>query len=1102
MNNDFISNVFYGNYFQYIAKYKERIQKALYEYDVVIFMARKAICFYEAMRLNGEIKPTNCTVISSRATDYNILPHLKNKRILVVDDVVVKGDSLRVVVSRLKEYDIHPDVLVIACEREFPATLGDNQDYNLKDSYLTLTKEGIYSFAAMITEYIEASMCPFNVDQPIYTIKADWEEIKRITYQDHAVDITSGVQQKFGIKSTVIYITLKELANENGTVLQMLHKSILKLRILWNGNRIIAIPFVLFPEISLEQIEELFNLIKSDHIVNFLHNPRPLVYREGQMKLLCYMMSTALAEVFFERQGLSYEKCSACDQYHFSFDTESLFLDGKSRYKEIKTLFSEYEVLPVNYSKFSFPNILAVCYQIIAKIKPAEQHYLNADGKKLEREPIITHQMLTQQIMQEMSFDEDIPQLASCAIDVLIDRGMIVPSIVHTENAIVRGYKLGEYSKLTRVEIKAFIAMLYEYQQMINDSLNKTEFEKLCVLFFRQMQERGKFKQQDTYEDGCYSICYSLYGPRVSSSAVTYRVNPRSALITDFCSIYDDFKSSVLLQHDKYVIQAQSPDKQYKDYCNAFAFQYCMLKGVFDKEKQIQGDNQKTPWNMYVHSYIQYLTLRAIGNSKKNQFLSLCAELFQMAQLPDNFFSFARDIRKPSERILSGINSGLWKYWCYKGDALNKTTQQIWEKDQTAGVVLLMDQEGVSDQRTEWDDVIDKAGNLLYSIAFFIQESLVAMDASGVFSVDDEFSGNKPNNSEKKKCQIFSKGSYYNSNKLIKKLRHDISAEVRCRSEKDGFEDWCKSQLRLYKRRASALLDLCDLILVSNVPSWSLVDQALVVYSKTGVFPESVFQNYTELRLDRLRNREKVRIFGLNNSDEYKSAVQDCQAYLDLKYFALDLKEIDLGICKNEEGESVSRLVTVFDAIIDNLAHNEQTEAADSDQGQAIDWQTYIKKQALMSRESVLTNNRFWRNIRSLAEASSVEINVYFNPICIIENSGSIGNTYIGGLIMPTVNMRDVNGNMTVADNIGVVNNTNAFQAMSEGMRNELAGLLSQADESGKAKIREAIDALDNQDESKFVSALKKVCSFVKDVAANAAGSAIAQYMILRGITM
>ena len=64
------SNVFKGNYLKYITKYKENIQIVLDEYDVVIFMARKAICFYESMVLNGEIKATDCQgSLSSNQTE-------------------------------------------------------------------------------------------------------------------------------------------------------------------------------------------------------------------------------------------------------------------------------------------------------------------------------------------------------------------------------------------------------------------------------------------------------------------------------------------------------------------------------------------------------------------------------------------------------------------------------------------------------------------------------------------------------------------------------------------------------------------------------------------------------------------------------------------------------------------------------------------------------------------------------------------------------------------------------------------------------------------------------------------------------------------------
>ena len=202
------SNIFHGEYLQYVSKYCERIQKLLNEYDVVIFMARKAICFYESMLLNGAITPTDCIVISSRATEYSILSDYRNKRIAVVDDVVVKGDSLKYAVSRLNEFGISPDVLVIACEKVALSMLGDKGDYTLYDTYIALSKDEIYSFAGMITEYIEASMCPFNIDQPIYSLNLRQDELQSLLYQNHAVNITSGLQQKYGITSSVIFLTI------------------------------------------------------------------------------------------------------------------------------------------------------------------------------------------------------------------------------------------------------------------------------------------------------------------------------------------------------------------------------------------------------------------------------------------------------------------------------------------------------------------------------------------------------------------------------------------------------------------------------------------------------------------------------------------------------------------------------------------------------------------------------------------------------------------------------------------------------------------------------------------------------------------------------
>ena len=55
MSKPEFADIFSGEFLGYVTKYRERIQKILNEYEVVIFMARKAICFYKAMKLNKEL---------------------------------------------------------------------------------------------------------------------------------------------------------------------------------------------------------------------------------------------------------------------------------------------------------------------------------------------------------------------------------------------------------------------------------------------------------------------------------------------------------------------------------------------------------------------------------------------------------------------------------------------------------------------------------------------------------------------------------------------------------------------------------------------------------------------------------------------------------------------------------------------------------------------------------------------------------------------------------------------------------------------------------------------------------------------------------------
>lgn len=59
------TDIFTGDYLAVMTGYRERIQYILESYEVAVFMACKAVCFYTAMKNNGEITDTDCHVMSS-----------------------------------------------------------------------------------------------------------------------------------------------------------------------------------------------------------------------------------------------------------------------------------------------------------------------------------------------------------------------------------------------------------------------------------------------------------------------------------------------------------------------------------------------------------------------------------------------------------------------------------------------------------------------------------------------------------------------------------------------------------------------------------------------------------------------------------------------------------------------------------------------------------------------------------------------------------------------------------------------------------------------------------------------------------------------------
>lgn len=821
------SDIFSGEYLQVINKYCERIQSILANYDIVIFMARKAICFYEAMVSNGEILPSDSIIVSSRVLDYNFIKDFEKKKIAIVDDVVVKGDSLRKVASILCEFGIKADAYVVACEQNFnDEFISKFSDCRLQKTYSCLTTKAIYSFSAMITEYIEASMCPFNIDQPIFSGIDEDGNFNSFLNVSNALNLSSGLQDKFKIQNKVLYFTVN-VNLSNKLIEELLNKSILKIRFLLCEEKIKAIPFVLFPEMGTNELNQIFSCLETPEILNFISKENINLTLENKLKIINYFYSEILLIIFIRKYNLKFQKNDVNDVIQFAKSTDTLY--GSILKQVFNKYFENFELLNIvdlDFSKFAFSEAVATVYRAIGNIDVATQQYTNADGTKLSsrQEPIITTKYL-ESFININSCNKK--YIVSSVIDVLIDKGMIVPAIVHCPNdGIIRAYKLGEYSKLSREQVREFAHMLKIYQDSVNDDLDRTEFEKLCVIYFATAIHRNHFKQQTNYEDDCYGISYSLYGPRISTGKVSYKVNPKSALANKFL----DLDERIMRENSKkkYIISSNYGGTN-DVYQTMFALKYSELRKLF---------SASSGWNKYSYTYIQYLTLRAIGDSNKSKFLSLCAELYQLVQLNDDIFNVDKlDITRHG-LILSGINSGLWKYQCFKNNVLDDTFKILMKKDIKLAMAFGDDFGEENDKNKIWDTIIQLCAESLYSIAYLLNEVIIKYSLGANFDLKNILK-KELEQSEGRKL-VFTARNYYC--KEFDSIRLDYEKLVSETDPRD-IQKCVKNEIIKLKRKAQFILDFADLYLESNNANYTHVSKMLVVYSAKSMLPKNLCED-------------------------------------------------------------------------------------------------------------------------------------------------------------------------------------------------------------------------------------------------------------------
>ena len=736
MKKVYIEDVFPSEYSDLIQKYISRLQIILEQYDVVIFMARKAICFYNSLLSTGKItKPDNCCVMSSRVLTYNILSLLRDKRVAVIDDVVVKGTSIKKSLQILTDNNIDKDIYIVACDEHFLEGNDFKNRNDIKAPYVVLSEFDICKLSKHIIQYIEYAMCPYNIDQPLYKLRFNSDrDLEFFLHQNRITEITSVIQKKRGISNYVIHFDSSFLAEYIGTSAEEVSVKIRFMRNVEEGY-LLVLPFILLPELEYIKIDTLFENIVFDELSCLISNEDKDEEYENKLKVIQYIYSNIILHQFFANVSLDYnlKKINSNEIIQFS---KVLLDDRKYEKKAIDDIMSQKQ-FEKNYQRYvdvnciDYNEYLGLTYAFIEK--------RNAEGteKPGERQTVLTsYSEIVSNLRQYYGTSLDVYAVSNL-IDILIDRGILVPSIRNIKGGkILRAYKFGEVVRLSHIQIMYFVSMLGMYAENKQDLLGRTELEKLCVLFFRMGGMMSVFPNvslEDGVGEDFYEIAYTKYGPRVAKmESIEYRPYERQKIeVEDALTLarYLTVLGYLVQINKKYqVLPANiNPDnRKIIRFIGSFAYDMDLFRKAFPSQEEQEeivrkGVSERNFVDVfsYVPTYTKFLTLLSIGENSSERLLSLMAEINLVARV--NTSSRKKDeLVRSLDTAMDGVVNGVWKYHCYcRENLLEDIFGQLCERDsQILRSSILLNSTVVDDKNKEITSFLKECGRFLYKVAF------------------------------------------------------------------------------------------------------------------------------------------------------------------------------------------------------------------------------------------------------------------------------------------------------------------------------------------------------------------------------------------------
>lgn len=1081
-----LNNIFSEKFSQIIKKYVKRLNVLLKQYDAVIFMARKSICFYSALIIQGEIeKSTECCIMSSRALEYNVLKRYVGKKVALIDDVVVKGTSITKAMNNLKEAGIKPDIYIAACDIDFIQNESFEYKGFIRHPYVILNEQDICELATFITEYIAASGCPYNIDQPIYKIYfRDHDEVEHFFALNKYVDITSSTQQQFGICSRVTHFKSTMLKNIFPEEIPLEHVYV-KIRMIYNkvSGEMLLLPFVLLPEIDYSLVEKLYELVSTPALDDIIKKTNIRTEYENKLNIFQYIFSNVFIKQYFKEilDELTSKKVKSNEIAQFSqclFEENELDQKANMFFEGINIIYNQESSY---IDSFLFNEYVSKVYDLVLG-KNSVRKYINSSGSEIAKN-VISVNILEAYIKKcNITYDK---YALSNLIDIFIDRGIFIPSVVHTKNhCIVRAYKGGEVAKISEKEMELFSHMLGQYLDYVGkDNLDKIEYEKLCVLFFRSAAKKDIFpnvqKEKIKAVEGDYfEVSYAKFGPRVSvAQGKRYEAGQKSLLADEMTELEllnlrkgTNDKGEYI---EKYCVvdwRKDFEDNTWSDFANIVAYDFAVLRKCYRHGLSKKAEEERHLFE-YVPSYNKFLTLLAIGNNEKERLLSLAAEIYLFLSVQIEGLTAKRSLLKIRDKF-DGICSGIWKYVCYKNDSLLEKLFRSMSKYNKNVVRSSIDYLSKSvDRNPNIIDYIDECGDFLIALAYNLNKM------GKVYNI--------------KFAETHSDFNYIPPEKLM---------ELESIDNGDFDDEKIERSLQEFKLEAGALIDKCDIFLKEEAMFYKICKTIFIIYSGTTQLPDALYKQAIKHSLG--ENKIDYNYLLLNMESEISlenqlgEIIDNCQDVRDVKIVLCNMQKDYEGIIY---GRNISKGRN-FDKFAKEILDQENSRPFNN----RMEFIVYSKE------------NKDFSNINlegfQLCRHEDIEVqHGYFTQrFYIIKNHNHSQNDVKVSLNVKEageVKIGEVNNSRIIESNgpyyEGSIELKQEDVQLAENLKrlaDELEILKTKVEENQIVVIDNAIKDVNSGDTSKIKEGLKQIGSLGKNVLSSVMTTTVVAYMKYYGI--